>query len=283
MKLPILLITILCYCLNTQAQDTPADTLQPSKTDVVMPADSTSEEEESEDETAAEEEEKDSTPTKFRYRIPVDGTYTSGNVERALVQLSSGLEWNISKLIKLQSNPSYIYGQQNKILTERETFIDLRTSILHERKLYYLAFTSFEKSNLRRINNRFVGAAGLGLKILQKANAYISATNVLLYEKTDFVVNEKFPDRNLWRNSTRLFGEYTLHDKKFSFSHTLFLQPSITEKNFRWNGNVILKYQLSKTISLRSTVENSYESVVVPGRKNNDFRLTFGVAYEGKR
>lgn len=285
MKLPLLTIFFLFLFFNTNAQNSPSDTLQPIRTDTVIPADSTAEEEEEEEEGEEEneEEEKDDTPAKFRYRIAADGTYTSGNVNRALIQFSSTLDFNNSKIIKFSSSPSYIYGQQNKVLAEKELFVDFRTSILHERKFYYLAFTSFEKSNLRKINDRFIGAAGVGLKIVQKANAYLSATNVFLYEKTDFVVNEKFPDRNLWRNSTRIFGEYTFHDSKLSLSHTLFLQPSITEKNFRWNGNLILKYQLSKHISFRSTVENSYESIVVPGRQNNDFRWTFGIAYEGKK
>lgn len=284
MKLPLLTIFLLLLFFNTNAQDAPSDTLKPTKLDTNMPADSTSEEEEEEgDEEGEEEEEKDDTPAKFRYRIATDGTYTSGNVNRALIQFSSALDFNNSKIIKFSSSPSYIYGQQNKVLAEKELFLDLRTSILHERKFYYLAFTSYEKSNLRKINDRFIGAAGVGLKLVQKTHAYISVTNVLLYEKTDFVINEKFPDRNLWRNSTRLFGEYTFKDSKASISHTLFLQPSITEKNFRWNGNLILKYQLSKHISFRSTVENSYESIVVPGRQNNDFRWTFGIAYEGKK
>lgn len=285
MRLLLLTFLLSFFYLITKAQDAPSDTLQPIKPDNNMPADSTAEGEEEEEEGGEEEEEeeKDNTPAKFRYRIAADGTYTSGNVNRALIQFSSALDFNNSKIIKFSSSPSYIYGQQNKVLAEKELFVDIRTSILHERKFYYLAFTSFEKSNLRKINNRFIGAAGVGLKLVQKSHAYISVTNVLLYEKTDFVINEKFPDRNLWRNSSRIFGEYTFHDSKLSLSHTLFLQPSITEKNFRWNGNLILKYQLSKTISLRSLVENSYESIVVPGRQNNDFRWTFGIAYEGKK
>lgn len=283
MKLTLLTFIFLLLFINTNAQDTPSDTLQPIKTDTVIPADSTSEEEEDEGEEEAEEEEKDDSPAKFRYRIAADGTYTSGNVNRALIQFSSALDFNNSKIIKFSSSPSYIYGQQNKVLAEKELFVDFRTSIMHERKFYYLAFASFEKSNLRKINERFVGAAGVGLKLIQKDHAYISATNVFLYERTDFEMNEKFPDRNLWRNSTRIFGEYTFHDSKLSLSHTLFLQPSITERNFRWNGNLTLKYQLSKHISFRSLVENSYESIVVPGRQNNDFRWTFGIAYEGKK
>ncbi len=165
MKLTLFTLILLSIFFNTNAQDTPSDTLQPIKTDTVMPADSTSEEEEEEEGEEEEEEEKDDTPAKFRYRIAADGTYTSGNVNRALIQFSSALDFNNSKIIKFSSSPSYIYGQQNKVLAEKELFIDFRTSILHERKFYYLAFTSFEKSNLRKINDRFIGAAGVGLKL----------------------------------------------------------------------------------------------------------------------
>lgn len=287
MKLKLLLLLIFSFYLNTQAQDTPADTLQPVN-NPVMQADSTAQEEEGgeEEEEGSEEEEeedKDTTPAKFRYRFSTDGTVTSGNINRALIQFATSLDWNLHKTFKLSSSPSYVYGSQNKIAAERETFADVRASFLYEKRFYYLAFSSYEQSNLRKINNRFVGAAGIGYKLVQKKTIYLSVTNVLLYEKTDFVVNEKFPDRNLWRNSTRLFGEYTFDNGKMSLSHTLYVQPSITEKNFRWNGNLILRYQVSKNVSFRSMMENSYESIVVPGRKNNDFRWTFGIVLEGKK
>ena len=284
MKLKLLLLFFVCSFLATQAQETPSDTLQPVS-NPTMPADSTAQEEEGADDEESTEDgdKKDDLPAKFRYRFSVDGTITSGNVSRALIQLATSLDWNLHQKFKLSSSPSYIYGNQNKAITERETFADLRASYLYEKRFYYLAFTSFEQSNLRKINHRFVGAGGFGLKLVQKKAVYLSVTNVILYERTDFVINEKFPDRNLWRNSTRIFGEYTLGKGKMSLSHTLYLQPSITEKNFRWNGNLILRYQVSKNMSFRSTMENSYESIVVPNRENNDFRWTFGVVFEGKK
>jgi hypothetical protein len=282
MKTSILLIFLTYFSIKLYAQEAPSDTLQPIN-NTTAPADSTSEEEGDDEEDSEAEEVEDVPFTKVRYRLTADGTYTSGNVNRALMQFTSNFDWNFSKIMKVSSSPSFVYGKQNKALAEREVFIDLRSSILYEKTLYYLAFTSFERSNLRKINNRFIGAAGVGLKLIQKKTAYLSVTNVLLYEKTDFVVNEKFPDRNLWRNSTRFFGEYTFDKGKMTLSHILFIQPSITEKNFRWNGNLSLKYQLSKNVSFRSTIENSYESIVVPGRQNNDFRWTFGVVLEGKK
>jgi len=275
------LFTILfLFSLVANAQTAEPDTLKP---ETQMPTDSTSnKEDEGEEEEEEEEEQEDETELNiFKYRVGADGNLTSGNVNRFLFRLTSNFDWDLHKSFRFSSSPSFIYGRQNNLLNEREFFTDLRASLLHERKLYYLAFGSYEKSNLRSINFRWIGAGGIGLKLLQKPNAYISVTNVILYEDTDF---QELNDKRLWRNSTRLLGEYTFADKKFTISHIVFLQPSISEKkNLRWNGNLTLKYQLTTHISLRSVFENSYESLVVPGRKNNDFRWTFGIAFDGAK
>lgn len=285
MKLNLIILIFSLFSVTLKAQTTDPDTLKPQNPlPVQIASDSTSTEEEQEDDGEEKEETpQDDAPAKFKFRLSADGTYTSGNVNRALMQLASGIDWNLSQILKFSSSPSFIYGQQNKQLNEREIFVDFRTSVLYEKTLYYLAFGSFEKSNLRKINDRFIGAAGVGLKLIQKKNAYLSVTNVLLYEWTDFMVNKDIADKNLWRNSTRLFGEYTMADGKMSIAHTIFIQPSITEKNFRWNGNLIFRYQITKRTGIRSTIENSYESVVVSDRKNNDFRWTFGVVFEFKK
>lgn len=286
MKLKLLILIFSLFAVIVKAQTTEPDTLKPENLPPVQisPDSTTTQEEQAEEEGKQEEEQpKDDTPAKFKFRMSADGTLTSGNVNRALIQLASGIDWNLNQILKFSSSPTFVYGQQNKQLNEREVFVDFRTTVLYEKTFYYLAFGSLEKSNLRKINQRLIGGAGVGLKLLQRKNAYISVTNVLLYEGTDFVVNNDIPDIDLWRNSTRIFGEYTLGDGKMFISHILFIQPSITEKNFRWNGNLVFRYQITKRTGIRSTLENSYESVVLSGRKNNDFRLTFGVVFEFKK
>ncbi|RFS15873.1 DUF481 domain-containing protein [Emticicia sp. C21] len=265
------------FSVAVKAQTPKSDTLRPQNLPPIQtPPDSTNAKQENKGKP------QDSTIVKFKSRLSADGTYTSGNVDRALIQLASGLDWNISKILNLSSSQSFTYGQQNKLLSEREFFIDARGTILPEKTLYSLGFTSYEKSNLRLIHNRFIWAAGLGLKLIQKKNAYLSVTNVVLYEWTDFIVNNEFPDKDLWRNSTRIQGEYTVDGGKLFISHMLLFQPGFTQKNLRWNGNLTFRYQITKRTGIRSTIENSYESVVVEGRKNNDFRLTFGVEFENK-
>lgn len=217
--------------------------------------------------------------TIFRYRFTADGTITEGNVSRALLQLTSAVDYQLSNYFKLSSNPSFVYGKQNGILAEREWFGDLRTTYRYEKRLYYLAFGSYERSNLRQINHRWTIAAGAGYKLLNHKRAYISLTDVIMQEYTDFV---ELNDINIWRNSARLYGEYTFDKDRFTITHTAFYQPALGQYNVRWNASLSLQIKLTQVVSLRSTVANAYESLVVPGRQNNDFRFTLGLVYEKK-
>ncbi|MFD2572551.1 DUF481 domain-containing protein [Spirosoma soli] len=215
----------------------------------------------------------------FRYRLSADGTITAGNVSRALLQLAGAVDYQLSDYFKLSTSPSFVYGQQNGFLAEREWFDDFRMTYRHEKRLYYLAFGSFERSNLRQIDRRWTVAGGAGYKVINRKRAYLSVTNVLLQEFTDFV---ELNDINIFRNSTRLFGEYIFGGDRYVVTHTAFYQPAIGQYNVRWNATLSVQIKLTPTTSLRSTLANAYESLVVPGRKNNDLRFTIGLVYEKK-
>ncbi|MBO0935403.1 DUF481 domain-containing protein [Fibrella sp. HMF5335] len=226
----------------------------------------------------------DTTHVDYRFRFTADGTFTSGNVSRSLLQLVGSFDLALSHIAKLSTTPSFVYGRQSGTLNEREYFGDARVTFFHEKRLYYLAFGAYEKSNLRQILNRYTVAAGLGYKLLSRQRAYISLTDVLLHENTDFA---QLNDINVWRNSARLFGEYTFGNDQWSISHTTFYQPALSRQpeqplNVRWNASISLQYKFSANLSFRTTFANSYESVVVPGRVNNDTRLTLGMTYEKK-
>ncbi|GAB2529421.1 DUF481 domain-containing protein [Spirosoma aerophilum] len=215
----------------------------------------------------------------FRYRFTADGTITSGNVNRTLLQLTSALDYELSNLFKLSSNPSFVYGRQNGFLSEREWFGDFRTTYRYEKRLYYLAFGSFERSNLRQINKRWTVAGGLGYKLLNRKKAYISVTDVIMNENTDFF---ELSDIYIVRNSVRLFGEYKFDNDRFTVTHTAFYQPALGQYNVRWNASLSVQVKLTSATSLRTTLANAYESLVVPGRQNNDLRFTMGLVYERK-
>ncbi len=217
----------------------------------------------------------------YRIKLTADGTANSGNVNRILLQLTSAIDYELSRQFKLSTNPSFIYGRQNGLLNEREWAGDLRSTFKYEDRLYYLAFGSLEKSNLRKIALRFSAAAGAGYKLISKPAAYLSVTDVLLYEYTNFI---ELSDIKVLRNSARIYGEYFMgKDKRWSISHTAFYQPALNQKgNVRWNASLSVQVRVTAAVSLRTTAFNSYESIVSPGRKNNDLRWTMGLVYEKK-
>lgn len=259
------------------AQVVPADTLAPPVEIAATPADTVvSDDEDREEETAAQEDTvQSSDPTGFHYRLTADGTASRGNVDRTLVQLGSSFDWATSRRIRLASSPAFVYGRQNGLLNEREWTADLRTTYLHQRRFYYLAFGAWERSNLRKINHRTTAGAGVGYKLIERPKTYLSVTNVLLHEMTDFA--EK-TDVSVLRNSTRIFGEYAWAGSRYNLTHTLFIQPALGKPNFRWNGSMTFQIKMTSTISLQTTLLSTYESVVVPGRKKYDLRWTMGIS-----
>ncbi len=265
----------LIICSSVMAQNVP-DSLQVATDSLqVAPQDSAAIDEDTPVVAQAEQD----NIQKFFYRFSADGTASSGNVERLLLQLSSAFDWKPTSQFKLSSSPSFIYGQQSGKLAEREFAADIRGSFWHQKSIYGLGFVSWERSNLRNIRSRWIQAAGIGFKLVQKKNAYFSITNLILYENTDFMERT---DIDVWRNSTRLLGEFS-PDKagKFNITSVVFLQPAFSMRNnFRWNGNLVLAYKMTHAISLRTKFENTYESFVVPGRKTNDFRWTIGLAIQ---
>lgn len=253
------------------AQNATADSL----TNDVMQTDSSDADEQDPDFLVANVDQ-DSTQ-KFHFRVAFDGMASTGNIERFLLQTSAALDYKPSKFLKMSMSPSFLYGSQSGILYEREFFDDLRLTLGYSNRLYGTAFSSWERSNLRQIRNRWVQAAGLGYKLVQRPKTYISITNLILHENTDFAERT---DLDLWRNSTRLLCEFAPTNKLKVLS-TLLYQPSFSDKgNIRWSGVVSVQYRVGKGISFFSKFENVYESYVVSNRKNNDFRATAGLAFE---
>ncbi len=269
------------FWVNLSLSQVEVDTTQTNETDTAEAAPMLPEDQP--DGTMAdkyENDERNISELRIKYHINADGTFNSGNVNRVIFAARTGIEADIHKSIRLSTSPVFIYGEQGGVLNERELFSDLRTTFYYHHRLHYITFASADKSNLRKINFRHIGAGGLVYRLIDRPNAYLTISNVMIYEKTEYNINEKFV-RELWRNSTRLQGEYKFNHNKITLTHLLYFQPSITQHNVRWNGGMTFKYLINRHISFRTILEDSYESFVVPGRKNNDFRWTFGFGIEG--
>ncbi|WP_051296056.1 DUF481 domain-containing protein [Eisenibacter elegans] len=212
----------------------------------------------------------------LRARFTGRGLATAGNIERILVETGLSLSYERpGSVFSFDMSPRYVYGSQAGVLAERDYSTDLNVGIFHERRFYGIAFGFGEVSNLRKIKLRYLAGAGLAWRIIKTNNYKFSISNAIMYETTDFDSPER-EDISVWRNSTRIKGEYRFFSNKLIFRHIAFLQPALDKDNFRWNGIASLELPLSAYFAIQTAIENSFESVVVEGRKNNDTRWTIG-------
>jgi hypothetical protein len=215
----------------------------------------------------------------MKYRFIGDGNFTRGNVNRTLFVFRTELVLN-GPLISLSTNPRFTYGKQNGIVAERDGFLDLMIDVFKERKTYLFGMAILENSNLRKIELREMAGLGIGFRILTSPKNQLSITNAVLYESTDF---KEIEEVTTLRNSVRVKGKHSFNKDKIRLSHLTFVQPSLNKRsNMRWNTLVSLELPINQYVTLRSSFENSFESVVSAGRKKNDSRLTFGVSFGNK-
>lgn len=215
----------------------------------------------------------------LHYRFFGDGAFTRGNVNRSLAVLRAEINYD-GPVVSLATNPRFTYGEQNGALAERDLYVDLFVDLYKKRKVYVFGLGTIETSNLRGIILRQLAGAGVGWRLLETKANRLSLTNAIIYEGTNF--RERATLKTL-RNSARLKGTHSFLADKLRLNHITFLQPSLFDiSNLRWSTIVSLEMPLSKWLILRTSFENTYESIVESTRQRNDSRLTVGFSIGNK-
>lgn len=210
----------------------------------------------------------------LKYRFIGDGNVSRGNVNRTLMIVRAELSYT-RDVISLSTNPRFAFGQQNGMVAEREPYVDLFVDIYKKNKLYGFALGTLEASNLRNIQVRRMAGVGVGYRLLDREHHSLVFTNAINSEYTGFTLREAI---YVVRNSARLKGKHSFFSDRLRLNHVTFVQPALNLPNLRWNTLISIELPLNKWVTVRTTFENAYESAVEAGRKNNDTRVTFGLA-----
>jgi len=82
---------------------------------------------------------------------------------------------------------------------------------------------------------------------------------------------------NTFRGTIWVNGKYYLFKEKLIFNHEIYFQPSLAQSdNFRWQGDVGLKFPVWKFLTLKVNYRHTFESLVIGDQKQEDRFLTFG-------
>lgn len=210
----------------------------------------------------------------------------TGNVNRVLMNGIHRFQYrNKHHIYKLNADINYIYGEKDNRKSEDDLIANINHSFWYEKNFYGIIFSTYEFSNLRGINNRYLIGAGFGWQVLkidaEKAKKqsfvpYISLTNAMVYESTDFL---RFTDIEVFRNSTRVLANFSFFKGRLLLNNTIFIQPSLSNSNFRGSWTNVFRLPISSWFSLQSTLDYSYESLVLAGRQNSDIRLLIGFTF----
>jgi len=214
------------------------------------------------------------------YRFMGDGNFSRGNIIRDLIILRTELIF-AGPAVAITTNPRFTYGKQNNILAERDTYVDLFIDILKQRQVYIFGLATVENSNLRKIDLRQLAGAGIGIHFLRTGSHTLNLTSAVIHESTNFRERATIVTQ---RNSTRLKGKHSFLQDKIRLTHITFVQPALNDfSNLRWNTLISVELPLTRWVSVRTSFENSFESIVEASRKQNDTRLTFGLSVGNRR
>lgn len=183
------------------------------------------------------------------------------------------------KHISLNSSASFIYGQQNGLLSNRDFLGGLDFNrYLNERPVYVWGLATYEKNYSLKINSRVQTGLGIGYNLLERDNAIITLSDGILYEHSDLPLTAEGEniDYTTFRNSFRL--KY-----RFVFKNTItldgsdFLQHSLSDRS-----DYIVRSQTNLSMKLLRwfaiTAGLTYNKLSKTGREN--LLMNFGVTLE---
>jgi hypothetical protein len=208
---------------------------------------------------------------------------SSGSINKTQDGSSSLLNNSIKvgmkkKLLYMNFNSSYVYGKQNRYLSNRDfstSFdLDLYKTFPH---FYYWALATFNSSYSLKINNQWMTGVGIAYSILDKPAAYLNVSDGMLIDHTDLDLSNGITDRyETIRNSFRINYKFVI-TSQFTFNGSNFLQNSLSDsKDYIIKSTNSLNFKINKWLNL--TAQLDYNKM--NRNKRDNLLLTYGLSFE---
>ncbi len=209
-------------------------------------------------------------------RLSAEMQFQTGNLERFMFRGNASGELRHTSFAAM-SSLSYslhnIFGQS--LENDWFGFIDIRA--FPNNTVFPMGFVEFETSQLRFLQLRLQGGIGAGVNIVRSQVVNLSLSAALTYDQTRFRIANSYEG---WRYSFHLQGRYVLADGKIVLSHNFFSQPTaLLTSNYRHRLIAMLMIPITRNLSISSTLDYSYESVVDETRKPTNIFNAVGITW----
>jgi hypothetical protein len=189
--------------------------------------------------------------------------------------LNNALNFGIQKkAVYLSASNSWVYGQQNKTLTNNDfssvLFFNLYKTFPH---FYYWGLANYNTSYSLKISNQLLAGAGVAYNLLDKDNARLNLSDGVLYDKSDLLTNLNY---HTYRNSFRLQFHFAVKDV-VTIDGSNFLQSSFNDGNdYIIRSTTTIGLKLRKWISLTTAL--NYNKMNITNSDNLIF--TYGLTLD---
>jgi hypothetical protein len=215
----------------------------------------------------------------YYLRYASTGIVNKTNDRNAFV-LNNHLRFSVyRKNISLNTNNSWVYGEQQQMVSNNDFTSTLDFDLYKTRKhIYYWGLLNYEKSLSLKIYNRLQAGLGIGYYLIDHENYVIQLSDGILYETSELYDQEGLTnaDYETYRNSFRLKFRFVFKDALI-LEGVDFLQHSLSDrKDYIVRLNTNLSVKLFKWISLTASV--NYNKLNKTSREN--FLMNFGLTLE---
>ena len=193
--------------------------------------------------------------------------------------LNNAVRFGIKKkTISLNFNNNWVYGKQNRQLTNNDFSSSLDFNLYRTfPHFFYWGLVNYNTSRSLKINNQLLAGAGAAYSIYDRPNAYLNISDGILFDSSDLILESGINDvYQTYRNSLRLTFNFVI-SKIIVVSNSSFLQSSLNNSDdYIIKSNSALSFKLNKWLSL--TTNYNYNRISRTARENS--LLSYGLTFE---
>lgn len=193
--------------------------------------------------------------------------------------LTNALKFNISKKsVRLNSSGSWIYGEQQKLLTNNDFTASLDFNLYKTfNHFYYWGLSNYDKSYSLKIINRLQTGLGIAYNFYDRPNAAVNISDGVLYESSNLQITDTTTRAfKIFRNSFRLRYRFIVKEV-IVLDGLHFFQNSFSDHNDYIIKSVSnLTFKVRKWLGLTTSV--TYNRTQITNREN--LLITFGLSAE---
>ena len=182
------------------------------------------------------------------------------------------------KVVSFNFNNSWIYGKQNKDITNNDFSssldFNLYKGIPHS---FFWGLANYNTSYSLKINNQLLAGGGIAYSILDRPKAYLNLSDGILYDYSDLILEDGSQDKySTARNSLRLTYKFLI-GSIIELSGSNFLQNSLSnQQDYIIRTNNKAAFKMNKWLSLTTQLDFNKMNRT---RKEN-LLLSYGLSFE---